>query len=430
MYRHQRTGVPVLEPAFWPAPLKLSFFLVAYLGQHTPVGFTWLALPVILRGCGISLAAIGFMALLYAPWALKFLYAPLVDHFHFARMGLRKSWILPARILVIVVLGLLAFFPPHDGALPLFFLVLIMNAGLALGDIAVDGFAADILKPGERAQGAAVQMGANFTGFMVGGGVFLILYHHLGWAVCMGLLSGFLCLLSLPLFLFREGSRTNPFEETAKVVTKPSFEFIRSPRALGFLTLLALMALVMKSGYQLRFTLLGELGFSPHRIGALMLWAGSPVAVTGTWLGSLVIRKIPAGLFFSMGCAACAGVSGASWVLAKGICRTPGFTALAVGAEQLVMGLLMSAIYALILQASAGSGGAAGRFGVLCGFQHLTTFSAVILGGLLGQALGYDVFFLILTLACLACIRSVRALFAGRLGDLDRALITGRPPSI
>lgn len=118
-------------PEFWPTPAKLLFFLIAYLGQHTPVGFTWLALPVIFRGCDVQLATIGLLALLYAPWALKFLYAPFVDRFFFPGLGLRKSWILPTRILVPAILSVLAFSPPDRGTAPVFALVLAMNTALA-----------------------------------------------------------------------------------------------------------------------------------------------------------------------------------------------------------------------------------------------------------------------------------------------------------
>ena len=417
-------------PESWPPPAKLLFFLIAYLGQHTPVGFTWLALPVIFRGCGIELATIGLLALLYAPWALKFLYAPFVDRFFLPDLGHRKSWILPTRILVPAILSVLAFFPPDRGTVPVFALVLAMNTALALGDIALDGYAADILLPRERALGSAVQMGANFTGFMIGGGIFLILFHHLGWATTLILLAGFLSFLSLPLFIFKERvplTERSVFSAINCGTPVNTLSFIRSPQTLGFFILLGVMALVLKTGYQLRFTLLGDMGLSPARIGILVLWAGSPVAIFGTWLGSVLIQRVAARHFFSLGCLATALVAGASWVMASGGCRAGWFMALAVGGEQLLMGILMSSIYALILQASAGHPGAATRFGILCGFQHFSTFAAVILGGWMGQTLGYTAVFQILTLASLAFVFPVHQLFQSLLRPLDRAFLSFDP---
>src|SRR5262249_27091099 len=67
------------------APARLTSL---YFAQGVPYGFFTQALPVLLRERGLSLAAIGASGFLFLPWALKFLWAPLVDH-----TGTRKQWI-------------------------------------------------------------------------------------------------------------------------------------------------------------------------------------------------------------------------------------------------------------------------------------------------------------------------------------------------
>lgn len=64
-----------------------------YLAQGLPYGFFTQALPVLLRDAGYSLKAISATSLLFLPWALKFLWAPFVDH-----RGTRKSWLLPLQL--------------------------------------------------------------------------------------------------------------------------------------------------------------------------------------------------------------------------------------------------------------------------------------------------------------------------------------------
>ncbi len=44
-------------------------------------GFFTQALPVLMREQGLSLKAISATSFLFLPWALKFLWAPLVDHY-------------------------------------------------------------------------------------------------------------------------------------------------------------------------------------------------------------------------------------------------------------------------------------------------------------------------------------------------------------
>ena len=60
-----------------------------YFAQGLPSGLIAKALPALLRDQGVSLSLIGFTSALALPWALKFLWAPLID-----RQGTRKQWLL------------------------------------------------------------------------------------------------------------------------------------------------------------------------------------------------------------------------------------------------------------------------------------------------------------------------------------------------
>ena len=74
---------------------KLLLLLVMYLSQRIFLCFSWTLFPIVLRQNGASLSTIGFSALVYCPWALKFTYASLIDRTKGGRMGRRKSWIVP-----------------------------------------------------------------------------------------------------------------------------------------------------------------------------------------------------------------------------------------------------------------------------------------------------------------------------------------------
>jgi MFS family permease len=69
---------------------KIVLLASLYVAQGLPYGFFTQALPVLLRDAGFSLKAISATSLLFLPWALKFLWAPFVDH-----RGTRKQWLLP-----------------------------------------------------------------------------------------------------------------------------------------------------------------------------------------------------------------------------------------------------------------------------------------------------------------------------------------------
>src|SRR5262245_60650041 len=59
---------------------KILVLIALYLAQGLPYGFFTQALPVLMRDAGYSLKAISAAGLLYLPWALKFLWAPYLDH--------------------------------------------------------------------------------------------------------------------------------------------------------------------------------------------------------------------------------------------------------------------------------------------------------------------------------------------------------------
>jgi MFS transporter, PAT family, beta-lactamase induction signal transducer AmpG len=105
-----------------PSLRKIGLLGSLYLAQGLPFGFFTQALPVMLRQSGSSLEEVGLSSLLAVPWALKFIWAPLLDRYWSTTFGRRRSWIVPmqlATVLVLVVTALRAPGAPRPGDLPL-----------------------------------------------------------------------------------------------------------------------------------------------------------------------------------------------------------------------------------------------------------------------------------------------------------------------
>jgi len=66
----------------------LGLLLSLYIAQGLPAGFLTQALPAILRQYHVSLTVIGWSGLLLFPWAVKFLWAPVVDHHYSEKVGI------------------------------------------------------------------------------------------------------------------------------------------------------------------------------------------------------------------------------------------------------------------------------------------------------------------------------------------------------
>ena len=197
---------------------SLGLLLSLYLAQGLPVGFMTQALPAILRQHGVSLTAIGGFGLLMTPWALKFLWAPLVDRYYSARTGHSRSWILPTQSLTVLCVALLAFFQPdllqQPAILLLFFLVLfVMNACAATQDVATDALAVRIVGRDHRHWVNTMQVLGSRLGYIFGGGVILLLLDYWAWAVVFLALALIVALNTLPIFRYKEPDWTQVWQE-------------------------------------------------------------------------------------------------------------------------------------------------------------------------------------------------------------------------
>ena len=176
---------------------KLGLLGTLYLTQGLPYGFFVQALPVMMRKQGVSLEDIGLASLLALPWALKFLWAPLVDGLGWPRVGRRRSWILPLQGLSIITLALLAGVDPAAGLGLVLAGVFVVNLLSATQDIATDGLAVTILRPEERGLGNGLQVAGYRVGMIIGGGLLLVVHDRLGWPLVFMTMAGVLALASV-----------------------------------------------------------------------------------------------------------------------------------------------------------------------------------------------------------------------------------------
>ena len=173
-----------------------------YLAQGLPYGFFTQALPVLLRDAGYSLKAISATSLLFLPWALKFLWAPFVDH-----RGTRKAWLLPLQCAGVAGALLLSRIDLGTGLVVLLVAAFLFNLVAACQDIATDGLAVRILDPRERGLANGIQVGAYRIGMILGGGLLLWVFAKSGWTTMFACMAALLALTVLPVLPLREPPR-------------------------------------------------------------------------------------------------------------------------------------------------------------------------------------------------------------------------------
>ena len=269
---------------------RIGLLASLYLSQGLPYGFFVQALPVILREQGLSLELIGASSALALPWALKFLWAPLVDRFGLPALGWRRTWLLPLQGAAVLALVGFALTPPELAIYVLVGGVLLLNLLSATQDIATDGLAVSALRPEERGLGNGVQVAGYRVGMLLGGGLILAASDRLGWGGSFGLMAAILAVASVPVLLLRPDE--DPAPRPALAGGPPAPGLWRLPGAAGWLGFLALFKLGDHFTTGMLRPLLVDLGWSAGRIGEVVGVVGFGAALLGALAGGALVRPL------------------------------------------------------------------------------------------------------------------------------------------
>jgi PAT family beta-lactamase induction signal transducer AmpG len=279
-----------------PRAPKLLLLFALYFAEGLPFGLQQTALPIYLRGRGVSLTGIGLLGLLAAPWMLKVLWAPLVDRWGSARFGRRKSWIVPAMTgLGLTALGAIGLTPEHS-LLPLLLAVLLMNFFAATMDIAVDGWAVELLTPKELGLGNAVQVVGYKAGLLCSGGLLVWLSASLGFGVVLGGIGVAALLIAALTALVPEGA-TGPARPAEGAGLREIFGTLLRAVALRGAPLTLLVVATYKLGEAMADAMFAPMlvdrGLGAGEIGLFVGTYGMGFSVAGSLAGGLLATRLP-----------------------------------------------------------------------------------------------------------------------------------------
>lgn len=283
----------------------LALLAVLYLVQGLPFGFQASALGPYLRSEGVSLTTIGLAGALATPWLLKALWAPLVDRYASARVGRRRSWILPMQVLLVLASAACAAFPLSADAplTPLLVLILAMNLFAATMDIAVDGLAVDVLRERQLGLGNAIQVVGFKAGMLIGGGLLLWASRWIGWeghflAIAALVALGFVLTLTFDEPRHVSARAGEPRDEAADetpTLREVIATLARSVRAPGAAWVLLAIA-TYKTGESLIDPMFSafliDAGFAREQLGLWLGTYGMAASITGSIAGGLLASRI------------------------------------------------------------------------------------------------------------------------------------------
>lgn len=181
---------PVTAAALPPANLsgdwpRFSLLLALYFLQGVPIGLAS-SIPMLLTARGASFSEQALFSLASWPYSLKLLWAPLVDALYTTRfsLGRRKTWIVPVQLLTGSLMISMsahaeellgdggAVKPDVRGLLASFFVLYFL---VATQDIAVDGWALELLRPENVGYASTANTIGQGAGVMAAYGLFMAL---------------------------------------------------------------------------------------------------------------------------------------------------------------------------------------------------------------------------------------------------------------
>ena len=214
------TGLPAPRRGLEQARSALSvyrdrrFAAIFGLGVASglPSSLVFATLSIWLREEGLSRTAIGLFGAVATPYAINFLWAPILDHARIpvlGALGRRRSWIVAVQAMLCLAIAAMALAEPTAHAAALAVAAFAVALLSATQDVAIDAYRVEILEPETYGAGAAVAVLGWHLGAFVSGAGALYFADAVSWqAAYFGAAVLLAVLMAVPLLAAEPRSDT------------------------------------------------------------------------------------------------------------------------------------------------------------------------------------------------------------------------------
>ena len=273
-----------------------SIAVITFLGFSSgiPLALTGGTLQAWMTVAGVDLRTIGIFALVGLPYAMKFLWSPLMDRFVPPLFGRRRGWIIIMQISLMIGISAMAFGSPQQAPWILAALALTVAFTSASQDIVIDAYRTDVLHEQERGVGAAVFVMGYRVAWLVSGALALILSEYIGWHNTYLLMAGVMGLGIISTLLGPEpDGRIMPPRTIQEAVSGPMKDFFSRNSAVALLFLIILYKLGdAYAGSLTTAFLIRGVGFSVSDVGYINKGLGFISVVIGALFGGMLMVKL------------------------------------------------------------------------------------------------------------------------------------------
>jgi len=340
--------------------------------------------PVWLAASGMSLAGIGLASGASLPWALKFLWAPLVD-----RLGSRRMWIRVCLGLLAVTTAVLAGADPIRHAGQLAALLLLYVTLSATQDIAVDAYTIETTHGRELGVANSVRIGAYRSASFVSSALLVWVAARHGWHAAFLAGAGLLGALAFATLVL-----PSPRRESARPATlaEPIQSLLQRPGIWAVVLFALLFKLDISAMDPMTKPFWVASGFSLDQIAALT--TGRLLATLGgAAIGGVIATRV--GIFnglWSLGLVQL--LSSLGYSAAAAASADKGLITAAALFENFAQGLGTAAFLAFLMSVCERRY-AATQFALLSAVYALSRWAAGLLSGVLAERLGFATYFFV-----------------------------------
>lgn len=182
---------------------KNILFSILFTAILTPMIFFVMGLPMILQIKGFDASLIGIFQLAGLPMIFKFLMSPPIDKIVFEKKHYKK-WTFYIGILYILLLTIISFLSLENSIYPVFIAILITAFISTFMDIPLNALAIKTFTKEQSLSAGSYKISAYSMASLLGGGIFLLVFNHLGWNLTFILMALFVLFSLVALYFIEE----------------------------------------------------------------------------------------------------------------------------------------------------------------------------------------------------------------------------------
>jgi len=431
-----RDGLGRPQVKSWRDTLALyrdrRFASIFFLGISAglPLALVFGTLSIWMAKEGVDKTTVGLFSAATLPYALKFLWAPVIDRMPFPLLtrflGQRRGWAVATQLALMAAIPAMALTNPAVNPWLMALFALLVSFCSASQDIVIDAYRVELLEEEKIGAGASMYIFGYRFGMLISGAGALNMVGGLGWNTVYLVMAALVLIGLVTILLSREPVHGTDKETEARerrvaaylaqrpelsgrraamlawlygAVVSPFVDFMTRPQWL----IILLFIVFYKLGDSMAGVMTGyfmvELGFTEAEIGNVGKAIGFAATMLGIIIGGWLMAKL--GMLWSLWI--CGGVQMLSNLMFAAqalVGHDMGMLALTVGVENLAGGMGTAALVAY-LSGLCNLAYTATQFALLSAVASVGRTFLAAPAGRLAEMVDWAPFFLITTVAAL-----------------------------